>query len=123
MNDNRATPIQGGVSRRQLLVGILSAAGGAAWLSVGEGFAGPVTVDQFGDETQTLPRPELPDFARSRGPNVQEVYRFALEQGKDLEYMPCFCGCRNIGHRHNRDCYIKSENRDGTVTYTSHGAT
>ena len=84
--------------------------------------AGPVTTDQYGDQNQTLPRRELPDFARSRGPKVAELYRFAVEQGRDLDYIPCYCGCKNIGHRSNRDCYIKSFNGDGTVTYTSHGA-
>lgn len=85
--------------------------------------AGPVTTDRYGDQNQTLPRKELPEFAKSRGPNVSGNYRYAAEQGKSLEYIPCYCGCGGIDHRNNRDCYIKSENRDGTVTYTSHAAT
>lgn len=57
------------------------------------------------------------------GPDVAGLYGFAAERGKDLEHIPCDCGCGNIGHRSNRQCYIKSENRDGTLTYTSHAAT
>jgi hypothetical protein len=107
-------------SRRELLAFGVAVAGG---LAVGrDSLAGPVTIDQFGDQIQTLRRGELPDFAKAGGPAVEEAYRFALEQGKDLEYIPCFCGCRNIGHRGNRDCYVKSENPDGTVTYSSHSA-
>ncbi len=84
--------------------------------------AGPVTTDRYGDKVQTVPRGQLPDFAREV-PDTGSVYRFATDHAADLEYIPCFCGCKNIGHRSNRDCYIKSFNRDGTVTYTSHGST
>lgn len=118
MSQEDAVPSDHTLSRRQAILGLLAlVAGGGAR----EAAAGPVTRDQFGDQIQTLPRRELPDFAKSEGPHVREVYRFALEHGADLEYIPCFCGCANIGHRHNRECYIKSENRGGTVTWTSHG--
>lgn len=114
-----------GTTRREVLAGalIVVASGGAWWLTAGEASAGPVTRDQYGDQIQTVPRGQLPDFARSGGPNVQEAYRYALQDGEALDYIPCFCGCKKIGHRHNRNCYIKSVNRDGTVTYTSHSAT
>ena len=122
MSAEHPTVIDFGLSRRALLRALgIFVAGGA--LSVRESLAGPVTVDQFGDQNQALPRGQLPDFAKSRGQKVEELYRFAVEQGKSLESIPCFCGCRNIGHKSNRDCYIKSENRDGTLTYTSHSAT
>ena len=84
--------------------------------------AGPVTTDRYGDRVESVPRGELPEFARGV-PDTGSLYRFATDHAADLEYIPCFCGCKNIGHRSNRDCYIKSFNRDGTVTYTSHGST
>lgn len=100
------------------------AAGGIAWWLVWpKSDAGGITTDSHGDQFQTMPRGSLPEFARSGGPEVEQVYRFAVEQGEALESIPCFCGCAKIGHRHNRDCYFKSLNRDGTVTYTSHGST
>ena len=111
------------LSRRELLLGVLNTVAISGVVGIQAASAGPVTVDQFGDQVQTLPRGEIPDFAKSAGPRVQEAYRYALTRGKDLEYIPCFCGCGNIGHRGNRDCYIKSENPDGTLTYTSHSAT
>jgi len=113
------------VKRRYVLTGAVAmAAGGVVWwLASPQSGTGGVTTDQYGDRVQTLPRGPLPEFARSGGPEVEQVYRFALEQGEALESVPCFCGCVKIGHRHNRDCYIKSVNRDGTITYTSHGAT
>ena len=57
------------------------------------------------------------------GPDVARLYRFAVDHGRDLESIPCYCGCGGIGHGSNRACYIKSEKGDGTVTYTSHAAT
>jgi hypothetical protein len=110
------------LSRRDVLLGVLGglALGGA--VSVRESQAGPVTADRYGDMVQTVPRGELPEFVR-RSPDASRLYRFATDHAADLEYIPCFCGCKNIGHRSNRDCYIKNFNRDGTVTYTSHGST
>ena len=108
-----------------MLTGALALAAGSAawWLARSDSGAGGVTTDRYGDRNQVLPRGQLPEFARAGGPDVERVYQFAVEQGEALESIPCFCGCVKIGHRDNRDCYIKSVNRDGSVTYTSHGAT
>ena len=113
-----------GVSRREFLrqAGRGAAALSATWLLAGRAAtAGPVTTDQYGDMVQTVPRGDLPEFARG-APEIGSVYRFATDHAGDLEYIPCFCGCKNIGHRSNRDCYVKSFNSDRTITYTSHGA-
>lgn len=80
-----------------------------------------VTTDAIGDQVQTLPRGQLPVFA-GRG-EVAGLYRYAVEKGEELQYIPCFCGCGRFGHKSNRDCYIKSFNPDGTLTFTSHAAT
>lgn len=122
MSDDRGREREVRLSRRDVLLRMLGGfvVGGA--VSAREALAGPVTTDQYGDRVQTVPRGELPEFARGE-PATGSVYRFATDDAGDLEYIPCFCGCKNIGHRSNRDCYIKSFNRGGTVTYTSHGAT
>ena len=80
-----------------------------------------MTTDAIGDEVQTLPRDQVPVFA-GRG-EIASLYRYAAEHGDELQYIPCFCGCGRFGHRSNRDCYIKSVNADGTLTFTSHAAT
>ena len=85
--------------------------------------AGPVTVDKIGDQVQTLPRGQLPDFAGPGTPGIRALYQYAVEHKDELQYVPCFCGCARFGHRSNRDCYVKAFNRDGSVTYTSHAAT
>lgn len=83
--------------------------------------AGPVTTDALGDHVQTLPAGQLPEFARPA--EVQQLYRYAVEHGDDLRYIPCFCGCYRFGHKSNRDCNVKAVKPDGSITYTSHAAT
>ena len=119
---------EAGESRQQDRRDFLRRAGRAAaaiasglLLKSGPATAGPVTTDSYGDRVQTVPRGQLPEFAREV-PDTGGVYRFATDHAADLAYIPCFCGCKNIGHRSNLDCYIKSFNNDGTVTYTSHGS-
>ena len=121
MNENGTTDVGAAVSRRDVLLRALAGLALGGITSVRNALAGPVRTDEHGDQVQTVPRGELPEFARGV-PDTASVYRFATDHAADLEYIPCFCGCKNIGHRSNRDCYIKSFNRDGTVIYTSHGA-
>ncbi len=84
---------------------------------------GPVTTDAIGDQVQTLPKEQLPDFAGPSLPDLHRLYAYAVEHGDELQYIPCTCGCVRFGHKSNRDCYIKSFNKDGTLTFTSHAAT
>jgi hypothetical protein len=75
-----------------------------------------------GDLLETVPRGELPSFARTGGPKVEAVYRYAVTYGETLQYIPCVCGCGAIGHRHNADCYVVERLPDGAITFTNHGA-
>jgi Protein of unknown function with PCYCGC motif len=75
-----------------------------------------------GDMLETVPRGELPSFARSGGAPVEAAYRYAVEHGEILEYIPCVCGCGGIGHRHNADCYVAKRLPGGAITFTNHGA-
>jgi Protein of unknown function with PCYCGC motif len=75
-----------------------------------------------GDLLETVPQGELPTFARTGGPKVEAVYRYAVEHGETLQYIPCVCGCGAIGHRHNADCYVAERLADGAITFTNHGA-
>jgi len=113
MNDDRARERAFTLSRREVLLRVLGGLVVSGVAAPREALAGPVTVDQYGDSVQTVPRGELPEFARG-GPDAGRLYHFATDHAGDLEYIPCFCGCKNIGHRSNRDCYIKSFNRDVT---------
>ena len=80
-----------------------------------------MTTDAIGDQVQTLPEGQFPEFAGTG--EIQRLYRYAVEHGDELQYIPCFCGCYRFSHKSNRDCYIKALNADGTLTFTSHAAT
>lgn len=61
-----------------------------------------------------------PDFVTDSGPEVQRLYEFQVTNGELMRYMPCFCGCgQDVGHRNNRDCYVKRVNADGSVVFDS----
>jgi hypothetical protein len=113
-----------GIARRAFLYGAGAAVAGLAawqlWPSASGGTA-PVTTDAVGDRIQTLPRGQLPVFAG--GGETQALYRYAVEHGDELQYIPCFCGCGRLGHQSNRDCYIKAFIANGRLTFTSHAAT
>lgn len=99
------------------LVLALAAAGVVWWIGAD---AQPVTVDEIGDENQTVPRGQLPLFA-AKG-DATKLYAFAVDNADTLRWMPCTCGCAGFGHVSNRSCYVKSET-PGLVTFTSHAAT
>jgi hypothetical protein len=109
------------IGRRSMVQGLMLMIGAAA--TARRALGGPVTVDKIGDQVQTLPRGQLPDFAGPGTPDIRALYEYAMEHGDELQYIPCFCGCGRFGHRSNRDCYVKAFNPDGSVTYTSHAAT
>ena len=96
----------------------LAAAAATVWRVGAQ--AQPVTVDEIGDENQTVPRGQLPLFA-AKG-DAARLYTFAAANADTLRWMPCTCGCARFGHASNRSCYVKSESQ-GLVTFTSHAAT
>ncbi len=75
-----------------------------------------------GDRYETLASDQLPSFAMGK-PKVEEAYRYAAAHPDVLQYIPCYCGCGNIGHRHNGDCYVQERYPDGRIEFTSHAAT
>jgi len=96
---------------------ILAGGGAAWWMAAADD---KVTVDNIGDQVQTRARGQLPVFAE--GTDGQQLYKFAVENPQVLNYMPCVCGCADLGHTSNRSCYVKAETAD-RVTFTSHAAT
>lgn len=97
---------------------LVLAAGATAWWIAAD--AQQVTIDSIGDRVQTLPRGTLPVFADTA--DLQRLYAFAAQNADTLAWMPCTCGCGNLGHASNRACYVKDE-AAGRVTFTSHAAT
>ncbi|SRR6266571_3321803 len=113
------------LKRRRFIYGtsatvVAAIAGWQLWPTRTGGTAS-VTIDAIGDQVQTLPKGQLPIFAGTA--DLHRLYRYAVEHGDELQYVPCFCGCYRLGHKSNRDCYIKAFAADGRLTFTSHAAT
>jgi hypothetical protein len=104
-----------------LALGVAGVGGSPAWWASAPA-SQPLQKPPSGDLLETVPAGQLPAFARKRGPRVEEVYRYAVNHGDTLQYIPCFCGCEHVGHRSNTDCYVAERFPDGRITYTSHGA-
>lgn len=89
-----------------VLVPILAACGGS---------------DGSGEKELTLaPESALPDFVSNAPPQVKEAYQFAIANPDVLEAFPCYCGCGQMGHESNRDCYIKEIQPDGSMVFENH---
>lgn len=54
-------------------------------------------------------------------PMVQAAYEFAARHPEVLHYVPCYCGCERGGHAGNHDCFVRSRDANGKVTWDSHG--
>jgi len=65
---------------------------------------------------------EMPDFVQNAQPLVQQAYQYAVTNPDALKTVPCFCGCVNMGHTSNLDCYIKATSADGKITFDNHAA-
>ncbi len=124
----KAKRVQHERKRNQRLIlavaGLVIAGLGAAFLFSGDGPSqGTVRVSSSGDRFETVAAGVMPSFARRATGKVRKTYRYAAAHPEVLQYIPCFCGCGNIGHRHNGDCYVKERFADGQITFTSHAAT
>lgn len=84
---------------------------------------GPSTATSQSESSHKLaPVSDLSPKLRELSPRIQEAYRFALANRGTLEKIPCYCGCRNVGHRDNYMCYVHSESADGQVFFDYHAA-
>ncbi|MGH7363736.1 MAG: PCYCGC motif-containing (lipo)protein [Candidatus Methylomirabilales bacterium] len=112
------------VNRRRFLWQATAILGGTLGLAdIRAASAPPLHKTPSGDLLETVARGDLPSFGQKGGPKVQEAYRYAAANADTLQYIPCFCGCKNIGHRHNGDCYVTERHADGRVTFNSHAVT
>lgn len=51
---------------------------------------------------------------------VREAYQFAGANPEVVRALPCYCGCGNVGHTSNLDCYIANIGESGTITFDNH---
>ena len=71
-------------------------------------------------EIQLAPLSEMPAEVQGAPTTVQEAYRFAVANPELVSQFPCYCGCGNMGHESNLDCYIQETQTDGSIIFESH---
>ena len=71
-----------------------------------------------------MPLIELGGFAPPRPMDVlKDAHVFAADHPEVASYVPCYCGCGNMGHKNNADCFVGSRDAQGKVTaWVPHGA-
>jgi hypothetical protein len=67
-----------------------------------------------------LPLDEMPMEVQSAPVAVQEAYQFNTANPDIMDDIPCYCGCGDIGHTSNYDCYVSSVDDKGNIIYDNH---
>lgn len=66
------------------------------------------------------PLDQMPADVQSAPVAVQEAYQFNTGNPEIMQAIPCYCGCGDIGHTSNYDCYVSNVDASGKVTFDSH---
>ena len=51
---------------------------------------------------------------------VQEAYQFNVANPDTMKDIPCYCGCGNVGHKSNYDCYVSDIDDAGDIVFDHH---
>lgn len=60
-----------------------------------------------------------PDYATT-SPDLEAMYRFAMDNGELVSYMPCTCGCGQSGHMSLWNCFVQRIDATGKVAFSDH---
>ena len=63
---------------------------------------------------------QMPSEVQSAPMTVQTAYQFAAANPDIMKDIPCYCGCGNIGHTSNYDCYVSNVDEKDSVTFDNH---
>ena len=62
----------------------------------------------------------MPAEVQSAPVTVQEAYQFNVANPDVMENIPCYCGCGNVGHTSNYDCYVAEVDAAGNIRFDTH---
>ena len=71
-------------------------------------------------ELHMMPLGEMPAEVQSAPMSVQAAYQFNAANPGIMQDIPCYCGCGDIGHTSNYDCYVSSVDEQGSITFDNH---
>lgn len=63
---------------------------------------------------------QMPAEVQSAPVTVQEAYQFASANPDLMKNIPCYCGCGNVGHTSNYNCYVERVEGNGNFRWDSH---
>jgi len=66
------------------------------------------------------PLDQMPMDVQSAPVAVREAYQFNVANPDIMKNIPCYCGCGNIGHTSNYDCYVSSVDDKGNIAFENH---
>ena len=66
------------------------------------------------------PLDQMPMDVQSAPVAVQEAYQFNTANPDIMQDIPCYCGCGDIGHTSNYDCYVSEVGASGKITFDNH---
>lgn len=66
------------------------------------------------------PMDQMPMDVQSAPVAVREAYQFNAANPDVMQNIPCYCGCGDIGHTSNYDCYISEVDTSGKIAFDNH---
>ena len=66
------------------------------------------------------PMSEMPMEVQTAPVAVQEAYQFNTANPDIMQDIPCYCGCGDIGHTSNYDCYVSDVDASGKIIFDNH---
>lgn len=66
------------------------------------------------------PLDQMPREVQSAPVTVQTAYQFSAANPDLMKDIPCYCGCGNIGHTSNYDCYVSNVDASGVIAFDNH---
>lgn len=80
----------------------------------------PACVSQQSTDLNMMSMDQMPAEVQSAPVTVQEAYQFAAANPDVMKNIPCYCGCGDIGHTSNYDCYVSNVDASGKITFDNH---
>jgi len=71
-------------------------------------------------DLRMVPMDQMPAEVQSAPVMVQEAYQFASINPDIMKDIPCYCGCGDIGHTSNYDCYVSDVDDKGNIKFDNH---
>ena len=67
-----------------------------------------------------MPLDQMPAEVQSAPTTVQTAYQFNAANPDIMKDIPCYCGCGDIGHTSNYDCYVSGVDDRGKIAFDNH---